>query len=395
MGEIKEPASGEAEAASSSGIGQDPVAVGNYTSNISPEQARELFEGYLKQLPPSLQAEYRKFDLRKITDYLNSGGTDSGIEKLLPKLRTIDAADLRKKIYPPMPWLVPDYLPPGLTILSGRPKVGKSWLALQLAQAVMTGGKMLGKDIVKGRVLYLALEDTERRLKERMEKQRWPTIQGSVDFLLYESFYGQIGDLTRGGGKRLLKFIEANQYRIVIVDTFSRAIAGDQLDGSVMTEAIGPLQHQALELDIGLIFIDHQRKPNGNEGDPLTDLSGSTAKSGILDTSWALYKEQGKYGAKLAITGRDVNTYEFKLKFDSELFYWSLEGDAYEIDMTNRRLEILEVLKDLGPSTLTKIADKVNRDVGNTQKRLNDVCNSNLARRDEIDGKVLYSVIKK
>ena len=54
---------------------------------------------------------------------------------------------------------------------AGRPKIGKSWLALDWSIAVARGGFCFG-DIhcQEGDVLYLALEDNKRRLKFRLAK---------------------------------------------------------------------------------------------------------------------------------------------------------------------------------------------------------------------------------
>jgi RecA-family ATPase len=57
-------------------------------------------------------------------------------------------------------------VPEGCILLAGPPKVGKSWLTLGLGLSVASGGKALGRiDVTAGQVLYLALEDTPRRLK--------------------------------------------------------------------------------------------------------------------------------------------------------------------------------------------------------------------------------------
>jgi RecA-family ATPase len=61
---------------------------------------------------------------------------------------------------PPVSWAIPDILPAGVTILAGKPKLGKSWLALSLAEAIAAGGVAFGvKPVEKGKTLYLALED--------------------------------------------------------------------------------------------------------------------------------------------------------------------------------------------------------------------------------------------
>jgi RecA-family ATPase len=59
----------------------------------------------------------------------------------------------------------------GFSVLAGKSKLGKSWLALNLALAVASGGTAIGSiDVEQGEVLYLALEDTKRRLQGRLRK---------------------------------------------------------------------------------------------------------------------------------------------------------------------------------------------------------------------------------
>src|SRR5918998_5965423 len=96
-----------------------------------------------------------------------------------PVIRT--AADLRRKVFAPIKWIVPGYLAEGLTLLAGRPKLGKSWLALDIGLAVAAGRYVMGDILCEpGDVLALCLEDNERRLQRRIRKllgafgNEWP-----------------------------------------------------------------------------------------------------------------------------------------------------------------------------------------------------------------------------
>ncbi|HUZ26067.1 MAG TPA: AAA family ATPase [Streptosporangiaceae bacterium] len=58
------------------------------------------------------------------------------------------------------------------TLVIGAPKIGKSWLVLSLLLAAASGGLALGH-IAAGEprpVLYLALEDSDRRMQDRCQK---------------------------------------------------------------------------------------------------------------------------------------------------------------------------------------------------------------------------------
>ena len=75
------------------------------------------------------------------------------------ELKTYTMQELYKQPLEPVEYLVDGLLAPGLYILGGSPKVGKSWMALQLCLAVCGGGAFLGCATRKSEALYLALED--------------------------------------------------------------------------------------------------------------------------------------------------------------------------------------------------------------------------------------------
>src|SRR6188472_2987328 len=79
------------------------------------------------------------------------------------------AKELRGKKFPALKYIVPNVIAEGCTLLAGRPKLGKSWLMLDVGIAVAAGRFCLGEaKCEQGDVLYLALEDNERRLQRRI-----------------------------------------------------------------------------------------------------------------------------------------------------------------------------------------------------------------------------------
>jgi RecA-family ATPase len=78
-------------------------------------------------------------------------------------------AELLASSAPPVRWVIPDYIGEGLTILAGRQNSGKSWLALDWAIAVARGGMAMGSVACEpGDVLYIDLENGERRIRSRL-----------------------------------------------------------------------------------------------------------------------------------------------------------------------------------------------------------------------------------
>jgi hypothetical protein len=90
------------------------------------------------------------------------------------------ASDLQTMTFPPVRQILPGYISEGATIIAGKPKVGKSWLTLDLGLAATANRFTLGTlKPAQGDVLYLALEDNNRRLKRRMGKL-WPVARCAV-----------------------------------------------------------------------------------------------------------------------------------------------------------------------------------------------------------------------
>jgi hypothetical protein len=268
-------------------------------------------------------------------------------------------------------------------VFAGRPKLGKSWLALQIALAVAVGGVVLGRKLEPGPVLVLALEDGPARLQDRMRKQRWPA-DAPVDFLTAQRFSDEIGCLTReGGGQKLAAQIEGKHYRLVVIDTLSKAVAGDQNDVAAMTEALSPLQQLAHESNCCIMLIDHHNKVGALTPDVVSNILGSTAKGASPDTIWGLYRDRGKPGAKLAITGRDVEERTLALTMAWDLGCWQYDGDAEDIALTERRQEIIAALHDLGgKAKLKTICETISQDRGNTYRRLQDLVNAGQVKNE-------------
>ena len=83
------------------------------------------------------------------------------------------AHELKGRDFAPLQFVVDGLIPLGLTVLAGAPKVGKSWLSLDIALSVARGNAVPDENAhrcAKGAVLYLALEDNDRRLRGRLEQ---------------------------------------------------------------------------------------------------------------------------------------------------------------------------------------------------------------------------------
>src|SRR5258706_8802654 len=71
--------------------------------------------------------------------------------------------------YPRLRAIVAGYLYEGFTVLAGRQKLGKTWLGIDWATAVATGGIAMGSiHCDQGDVLYIDMENGPRRIQGRI-----------------------------------------------------------------------------------------------------------------------------------------------------------------------------------------------------------------------------------
>jgi hypothetical protein len=273
-----------------------------------------------------------------------------------PELETISADKLAAMDLPPVKYIVQGYIAEGLTVLAGRPKVGKSWMALGLALAVASpDGYAFGSIPAEpGDVLYLALEDNKRRLKQRLN-QMLPN--GSVPARLDITM--ACPRLDRGGIEMIRRWVERHPgARLIVIDVFKKVRPEAQEKDSLYDSdyrAIEPLKQLADERGIAILVLHHTRKMPAD--DPFDTVSGSTGLTGAADTVLVLARDpQG--GTTLYGRGRDIEEVETAAKFDRVDGSWTILGAASEIRLSDARSEILRTLRAAGePMSPREIAD--------------------------------------
>lgn len=271
-------------------------------------------------------------------------------------LRKITAAELQTKIFPSVNFVLPGLVPEGATLLVSRPKLGKSWMVLELAIATATGGFTLGTlKPFKGDVLYLALEDGERRLQSRMTKIL-PSFSGTWPKNL--TFATEWPRQDQDGLVHVENWIKGQKNpRLVIVDTLAqfrpRASRNETLY-SADYAAVAGLQKLASTYNIAGLIVHHDRKAEAD--DPFDTVSGSLGITGAADTILILKRRSG--GVTLYVRGRDIEEAEKALQFDKSSCRWTILGDAADVHRSDERTRILEALEastePMGPTEITK-----------------------------------------
>jgi len=269
--------------------------------------------------------------------------------------QTLTDLDLVATEFPPPHFLVADLIPEGVTILAGKPKTGKSLLAQNLGLAVAGGTKALGSvDVSPHEVLYLALEDTGRRMKARLAMMNGSNAPTNK---IYFAF--QWPRIDRGGMKQLENWlINHPETKLIIIDTLGKIRS---LSGSGYTpydrdyHDVSSFKKIADQYSVAIILVHHLRKASAE--DCLDLVTGTTGLVGAADTVAILKRQRMNSDASLLISGRDIEEKDLALHFDSTSYSWTIVGQADEYRLSKERQDIVDVLKSADrPLKLSEIA---------------------------------------
>jgi len=285
-----------------------------------------------------------------------------GIKKA--KVKYLSATELMEKEFEPIRWTVPGLIPEGLILLAGKPKVGKSWLALHLCHAVAfeSGGYALGQiEVEPGKAVYYGLEDSERRLQERLKGISCGLpIPGNL------FISNHLERLDAGGLEEIEAFLEDNpETRLVVIDTLARVKPRSRRNTDAYetdTEIMGGLQTLAMRRGITVLVVHHMRKNVKDADDVFDGVLGSTGLTGTADATVLVQRGRQSKEIVMHITGRDVEEQQLSVRFDlSGRVPFNLMGTTEEVHMSDTRKEILEYLEEnglTGPKELSKALGK-------------------------------------
>ncbi|QGT77517.1 AAA family ATPase [Guyparkeria halophila] len=203
------------------------------------------------------------------------------------RLTFTSAAELIKEI-PPTDWLIGSYLQADtMNVLFGAPKVGKSFLALDMACCIATGRDWHGHPVKQGSVFYIAGEGhggIRKRLKAWAIKHGVTPDKVLVsnmatnltDEEVTENVLDQFDDLADIHGTPAL----------IVVDTLARNFGGKDEDNN---QDMGLFVHNIdtfkLEFGAATLIVHHTKKNNKEE------YRGASALEGAADATHLVKKK--------------------------------------------------------------------------------------------------------
>lgn len=301
-------------------------------------------------------------------DFLQFANNPKSIPRDTRKITTWTVNDLLDAKFSDPLWTVQNMIPIGLGSLAGKPKVGKSWLTLQLSKAKASGGHFLGVKVEQSPVIYLAYEDSPRRLKKRIE------VMG-IERDTPITFHTEYPLLNAGGLDKLYQEIQSTKAKLIIIDTFGRSVGRHEIkDYSENVGLLSPLQSMAQELAVTILLVDHHGKMTTGDN-PIVDLIGSIGKAATFDCVMGLYKQQGVAGGKLMIISRDAEQQEIALEWDSVTCTWQAMGDVRSYFQQSVLDAIFDLTTRGEPATTRRISLHLDSDQGQVSRAISNLIN--------------------
>ena len=215
----------------------------------------------------------------------------------------ISASTLSAKNLTPPPQIVKGCISVGYNILAAPPKAGKSWVSLGLALAVARGTEAFG--VLKTKrcpVLYIALEDHEYRLQNRLRM-----IGGKLAMPENLYFCTYLEKLADKGIEDLHTKMHEHGFGFVIIDTLGKVLdekKGDLYQEDYMVGAA--LQDVAFSANAAILGVHHTNKTKGAGIGAVSGTFGVSAAADAVIVMNRTNSEREPPAARLAVTGRDV-----------------------------------------------------------------------------------------
>ena len=200
----------------------------------------------------------------------------------------ISAQDLQKADLPPIRFIVAEILPQGLVLLTAPSKYGKSWFALDLCLSVAAGKPFLGFKTEQCGVLYIALEDSQRRLKARMNAilKDTPAPHGF-------DYTTTAPTLDTGLEQLLRDYITQNTNTgLIVVDVLQKVRSDSPTSNAYAADYADMTKFKRIAdgFNIAVVILHHNRKML-DSNDPFNMISGTMGLMGASDTAYVLHRE--------------------------------------------------------------------------------------------------------
>ena len=146
-------------------------------------------------------------------------------------------------------------------LIAGPSKAGKSFLLMELAVAIASGGRWLGKWCRRGKVLYINLEIDKNSFSTRFEEifNAQHVSRKDAETIQVWNLRGKTPPLNELA-PRLIRRIRDGGFSAVILDPIYKVITGDENNARDMSVFCNQFDRIATETGAAVIYVHHHSK---------------------------------------------------------------------------------------------------------------------------------------
>lgn len=269
--------------------------------------------------------------------------------------------DLMQEELPAIQWVIPGLVSAGFGYLAAAPGAGKTWMLLQWALAISSGGYVFGYiQVPSGPVLFLALEDTKASLQERIRMLGYTSIPHIFYYSTMEAGWAPLDD---GGLQQLENAILATRPALVVIDTLT-SISPDVRKGGnpyrAEYQSYVPVRALAEKYDCAIIGAWHFAK--GARTSVLEQTSGTMGLPAVSVNRIGLVREPDSSEARIKSHSKRGKEADWALEFDQTTGQWVYKGETKEHQMSEQRKLVLAALEEQGVTAFKDLLDVTEMD---------------------------------
>ncbi|WP_308698437.1 bifunctional DNA primase/polymerase [uncultured Thomasclavelia sp.] len=236
------------------------------------------------------------------------------------KVTWVSALEMSKQSITESPDIIENLLPIGVTLISAPSKMGKTFLCMQMANAIAKGDSFLGYQCKKKNAYYIALEDPKDNQIRRLKNSGSKISQG------YDIEFCEPYQVSFNLEKKILNYLHFNpELGVVIVDTFEKIRDCNERTYSIEYKEVTHYHELAMKYGISIILVMHTIK-NINYTNIFANISGSAGTLAAADGLMVLIRNQMDSDIKeLHLDGKGIPADIIKMKQNNNMTYQKVD----------------------------------------------------------------------
>lgn len=236
------------------------------------------------------------------------------------KVTWVSALEVSKQSITENPDIIENLLPIGVTLISAPSKMGKTFLCMQMANAIAKGDSFLGYQCKKKNAYYIALEDPKDNQIRRLKNSGSKISQG------YDIEFCEPYQVSFNLEKKILNYLHFNpELGVVIVDTFEKIRDCNERTYSIEYKEVTHYHELAMKYGISIILVMHTIK-NINYTNIFANVSGSAGTLAAADGLMVLIRNQMDSNIKeLHLDGKGIPADIIKMKQNNNMTYQKVD----------------------------------------------------------------------